>query len=361
MLQPLSPESVCVDEKVLQNFHENKKTRSLDSGCIRAFNKSASATIRRRGRRRSRFHSCHSDFNIQPYILKFALLLIWLCIKCTTNQNRSTLAVPSIFAQAVAVPSFPAKIRLWPDKHAFTWEASVDAVTGIASSREVTLARPKSFLHRQLHPTKLPSSSTTKHRQQYQKQQLWSSILSKLEHYPQWFARVAVTFGLLRAVNKHHPSGGKYYECSLNDRFFGISFLTFGKPKHQYQTTTRQTRIIESNGAKNKSCKISDCTVVLPIVGGILVANKYRDAGPEDKSKTKQNFGYLRFTVQQNVSLQETRIITELCNYTPALVGTKEPPPFHRKALYLSTQSLVHAYIMYRFHHYCIHSQHLVL
>ena len=244
-------------------------------------------------------------------------------------------------AHAVTVAAVPlAKIRLWPGRHSFSWEASVDAQTGTASSREVMLAPPRSYIHRQFQ--KVPQLTELGERQ------VWSDIIDKLEHYPQWLVRGAVTFGLFRAVSNAEGRG-----CSLQDRFFGINFLTFGSARSQrfsIQKTLPQGRHKDGKTTYIRS-RVGDCTVTIPIVGGLLAMRKRKHSRGSD-------LGCLRFTVQHNEELEETLVTTEIRDYSPMLVGKKEPPPFLRKAAYLSTQSVVHAYVMWRFHKYCIHSEH---
>ena len=284
-----------------------------------------------------------------------------------SSSSSSLLAV----VEGVAVASIVlprAKIRPRPSGGGggggYSWEASVDPNTGTASSREVTQAPPHSRVCQQL-------LRDTKEIQQQQQQQPgdtgWSEIRYKLEHYPQWLARGAVTLGLFRTVPIAGQKGSGS-SCSLQDRFFGIDLLIFGSVTSRIvQTKQRLPRflqVLKRNQPPEGACIGShSMTVTVPIVGGLLAVQK-------EKRQKSEDLGYLEFTLQQNknqrnsatddatqIEEEEVLIITKIKNYSPMLVGTREPPRLLRKATYLSTQSIFHAYVMWRFHKYCIHSE----
>lgn len=279
------------------------------------------------------------------------------CLLIFITTTKSTM--PSVFVEAVAVASIPrSKNCLWPGGGGggFSWEASVDPNTGTASSREVTRAPPNSRICQQLlrDPKELQQSVDT--------EGAWSDIRYKLEHYPQWLERGSITLGLFRAVLVPGEKGSS--SCSLQDRFFGINLLIFGSIASHVQTKQRLPRflqILKQNLPPERAC-LGHCTVTFPIVGGLLAAQK-------ETHKKGDALGYLQFTLQQNKSKRnnvlddkqigggEVVITTKIKNYSPMLVGTREPPRLLRKVTYLSTQSIFHAYVMWRFHKYCIHSE----
>jgi hypothetical protein len=275
-----------------------------------------------------------------------------LCILVLTGD---ILALPPVTA-SLALSVGP--IRIWPGRHAFSWEADVDTVNGIATSREVTRASRRSSIVRHFIGTKpvpvptvtstavvtmVPSSSDN-NSDANNVHDVWTLVTQRLEQYPQWLVRGAVTLGLFQAVPL--PGGG----CSLQDRFFGINFLSFARPQSSrfsfYKTVpTRDGAILQT--------REGDCTVVLPIIGGLLALNNNND---DDNNNNNAGKGCLWFRLQHNESTEETKLVTEIRGYNPWLIGSTQPIPFYRKLLYLSTQSIVHAYVMWRFHRHCLHS-----
>lgn len=241
---------------------------------------------------------------------KWLLIALWLHI--------------CFLAFAVVEASFAlGPIRLFPGRHSFVWQAAVDTPTGIATSKEILQASPR--------------SSIVRHFQQ--EKDVWADVINRLERYPEWVVRGAVTFGLFHAVPVQE---GCY---SLQDRFFGINFLTFGVPRIQ-RFSFLETQPTQESGLKVER-GAGDCTVKLPIVGGLLALSK-QSRGNE--------MGCLKFTLKHNEDDSETKLITEIQGYSPLLVGPTEPAPFYRKCLYLFTQSLIHAYVMWRFQRHCLYS-----
>lgn len=237
---------------------------------------------------------------------EYLLVLVVAWIHCLLSQH--------VGASFVVGP-----IKLRPGPYSFSWQAAVDTSTGVATSVERMQASP--------------SSNIAQHFQSGSERgvpepEIWSGVIDRLERYPEWLVRGAVTFGLFRAVPVQ--DGG----CSLQDRFLGINFLTFGSPESE----------------KHLQEGLGDCTVTLPIVGGLLALRK---------PSRNEDMGCLKFTLEQNEALKQTQLITEIQGYSPLLVGSREPAPFYRKCLYLSTQSIIHAYVMWRFQRHCIHTSYL--
>lgn len=213
-------------------------------------------------------------------------------------------------------------IRLWPGRYGFSWEANLNSMTGISSSVETSQVSPVSYLGRQL-------NSLWPDGIKREEDDVWSEILERFSRYPEWVVRGAVTLGLFQVL----PVQGGGFE--LRDRIFGISFLTFGSPKGR------------RDASWTAMGRESQCTVTIPIEGGILALCKYK----------RDKMGFLRMKIKHSKDTDRTLLVTEVDGYCPMLAGSKEPVPFHRKWIYLSSQSLIHAYVMWRFHRYCIHSK----
>ncbi len=187
-------------------------------------------------------------------------------------------------------------VQLFRRKHGFKWEASVDREAGIASSMEV-------------------SSRRLRDEKEFPVKQIFHS-------YPMWLCRFPVSLGLLRSVRK---DGG----VCVQDRIFRRDLLIFGPAK------SRLVSIVLHEGAVQNTYSME-----LPITGGLLSIQAPRAA--------------LLFTLN-SIHGKETRtseIVTRISGYRPSLIG--QPPVSNiRTALYFSSQSLIHAGIMWRFHGYC--------
>ena len=136
----------------------------------------------------------------------------------------------------------------------------------------------------------------------------WSHSNSDLvDHflcYPQWLCKGSVTLGLLKAV------AADGWDVRLIG--FGTSLLKLGPPVRRGNE------------------------VQFPFQGGLMVA------------KTKSRQGYLKFSAYDDGVIQ-----TGIVNYRASLCGVSAPTNAVRRLVYLRTQSLVHAYVMWRFHQYC--------
>ena len=124
--------------------------------------------------------------------------------------------------------------------------------------------------------------------------------------YPSWLSKCRVTFGILKTRD---VKGEKW----IKDRLFGYDILGFGKPKVR-----------------------NNCSVSIPIVGG-LMALPSKDGA----------YGSLVFELHSDEL--ETRVAY---GYRPSIAGAA-PVSRLRAWTYQSTQSLLHAYVMWRFHFYC--------
>lgn len=187
-------------------------------------------------------------------------------------------------------------VQLFRRKHSFSWEASVDLKTGIASSKEY-------------------SSRSLQGQKEFPVKKIFRS-------YTTWLCRFPVTFGIFRSVRTEQG-------VCLQDRIFGCNLLTFGHAK------SRLLSIALHEGAVQNSYAVE-----LPIIGGLLSIQAPKAA--------------LMFTFSSihGQDGQTSSITTRISGYRPALIG-QSPVSRIRSVLYFSTQSLIHAAVMWRFHRYC--------
>lgn len=190
----------------------------------------------------------------------------------------------------------------------FKWTASIDRSTGIATSLETSIVPLKCNLCRAV--SKTPSNT----------------VESVFARYPTWLASWRVTFGLLRAIPIEDKR--KSRQIAICDSVFGVKLLSFG---------TGRFRVAR----KAKSDK--EYNMLIPIVGGLM-------ALPSSKGSS----GALSFSlIQCCEGSAALRLETAVTNdYRPTIAG-EAPVSRLRASFYRSTQSLLHAYIMWRFHHYC--------
>ena len=134
--------------------------------------------------------------------------------------------------------------------------------------------------------------------------------------------------------------------------------MTFGIP--QFSKITRNPSNATTTVEKLKSeetChpstrKITEYRVDIPVIGGLLAYSK---------KNPKMPCGSLRFSFENECTPNTTtpntphdiRMVTSITNgYHPSISGPA-PVGFVRYCTYKSTQSLVHAYVMWRFHKRC--------
>jgi hypothetical protein len=133
-------------------------------------------------------------------------------------------------------------------------------------------------------------------------------ISQRFLDYPTWLCKGSVTLGLFKAVRSSaEQSGGPCWDVRLKGT--GTSMLALGLP-------SKRGNVVQ-----------------FPLQGGLVVA---------------ANQGCLRFAVTDH-GLIETNIV----NYRPSICGAKPPISAFRAGVYVRSQTLVHAYVMWRFHRYC--------
>ena len=219
----------------------------------------------------------------------------------------------------VGLPADLGPICLCQNHPTFVWEASLDSSTGRGRSRETSEAIVRI------------KKGSTRQDTILQMQRLCTHLVSS---YPIWLTGGKVTFGLLRTV----PTTSDKTIVSIQSRLVNFNLLSFG---------TAQIKRLTNN----------ECILELPVQGGFFALAppsipatdcgclKFTLIAANHPSKIKYNHNKIS---QGNLMLHLRSEISG--NYCPWLAGPA-PVPFIRKWMYLSTQSLVHAYVMWRFHH----------
>lgn len=230
-----------------------------------------------------------------------------------TPAARSTLLFLLCILNAVIASKAEISVKSQLQRKGFSWSASIDRPTGIATSSETSQVWNGSDLECKLLRAK------PKRRLQ--------CLQNNFESYPNWLAKKLVTFGVLRAIENEKGS------IAIQDVFFGCNLLTFDRPTSRFQVKDRERRF----------------TVNLPVTGGIMA---YREDSRKDRHG---DLGRLLFSVVETTTPNKTTrfsLETGISGYRPAIAGG---PPVSRvrKWMYQSTQSYVHAYVMWRFHRSC--------
>jgi len=126
--------------------------------------------------------------------------------------------------------------------------------------------------------------------------------------------------------------------------FLSSSVLTFGAPRAASSEALRLVR-----DAHRPKFGEAVCCVEIPIVGGLLA-----NADPSEEDRGCLRFTWLR-TETHRERTGEIVLVTEIAGgYRPSLAGNTLPAPLWRKAMYCSTQRMVHAYVMWRFHGFAV-------
>lgn len=253
----------------------------------------------------------------------------------------------------------------------FSWSASLDRSTGKASSYESSIVKERCSLYKSI-------TSYNNHQLLKCAEQLFTS-------YPTFLSQGDITFGFLRAVpltkrDKHRRNhDGRRVgdnEIALQDRIFGIKFLTFGKAtastKRQPFKAVNHRSKDEVRPSLSKNIRTNMYTVKIPITGGLLAYYPALNCSQKKKrssSRLQQHCGCLRFSLvkeqeqkkgakfNEYVSSSTFSLVTEIADWYHPTISGPAPVSWIRKWTYRSTQSLFHAYVMWRFHHRCYHYQ----
>jgi hypothetical protein len=259
---------------------------------------------------------------------KIGALVVFVCCLIVTPTTAAKFSSTAITTSASApkkgTTSSVGPIRLFP--RGFSWTASSNRATGLASSKE-------------------SSRCSLRNKQQLQQQQEWyknalyeqrlhASTHDLVSSWCQFLCKGSVSLGLFQRRTLSREStvslnvGEKSFELSRRDdeyassmcpRWMSFSLLTFGKARRMP---------LSWNGWD------------IPFEGGLLSL---------ENSNTKER-GKLIFEMMRDEDDESVvRLQTQVVDYTPRL-GGQAPVPVLRQWVYLHSQSCVHAYVTWRFH-----------
>lgn len=200
----------------------------------------------------------------------------------------------------------------------FRWNASVNKRTGLAQSIETSYSIPVASRNISFYI---------------------SSLKNVFENYPNFLGLNHIIPGVRVMHSNCDEKGSMFTTTYVRDVVFGVKLLEFGTPKSSLQ----------------RSKTLKTC---LPILGGFLVQKPFENREAiYEKPKKLKNFGYLEFTAtcenyKNDPSSHTLMITTKIIDYPPRVAGPA-PVCSIRKELYLKSQSILHAYVMRRFHSYC--------
>ena len=239
----------------------------------------------------------------------------------------------------------------------FCWRAALDQKTGEATATEISTPRRRSNRAGAQH---VPRTSCDH-----------KSLIDLLKSYPVWLSRPSVSFGILRTCELSKPRDvtrtridqtrslngiehqGSVSGISISDSLLGLNLLCFGRARSIVTTCTAKT----NGGNRRRSIQVE-----FPVIGGLLDGKRQTQAATSTNDISEH--GCIRFVVEQEEVIMRdkrkmqqgrkrwsnVRIESSTCDgYCPAISGDAPVNPI-RKVAYLSSQSLVHAYVMWRFH-----------
>ena len=274
-----------------------------------------------------------------------------MTMKKTASVSLRRRPKPHMVAAALtsaALVGCSADAALFGNSRMFRWNASLDRITGEATATETSIPRRP---RRAASPKYAPSVCDEK------------SLIELLKAYPAWLSKPSVSFGLLRTstlseaddVSRNRIDRSRAAQTdsasgvSINS-LFGLNLLCFGEPR---------VSIMKSKASDSGRCRSFQAD--FPVIGGLLDGK--RDA-TYSSSKNTNEHGCIRFVVEQEEirdgvgdgkqrdrrCWRIVRLESCICDgYHPAIAGAVPVNPI-RKAAYLSSQSLIHAYVMWRFH-----------
>jgi hypothetical protein len=183
----------------------------------------------------------------------------------------------------------------------FAWQASLDRATGLAASKETSQLQLKHKTPSKPMLARLCDQIVRQHK-------LSKCSTEFVSTWTKFLCSGPVTLGFFQAIKDDKGFS------SLQPRWLPLPILKFGKIRQCHYNAWE-----------------------IPIQEGFLSLT-----GPKNNARGKLTFQvhqkHDRFCLQTNI-----------VDYRPWLAG-QAPVPLVRKSLYLSTQSIVHAYITWRFH-----------
>jgi len=226
----------------------------------------------------------------------------------------------------------------------FTWGASVDRITGTAAAQEISHFRATAT-----------TTGNGRNNPRSGAAALLAQTSSTLGRYPQWLCRASVTLGLLRVREEiASGAGATYGATSIQTRLGGIDLLTFDKPVGQRVSVNTRDKASSRSLLQQEAVQWK-----YPITGGVLAS---RPGGALVVTLRQQQQPFV--TSPSSSSSMDLVLDTQLVDYRPRLVGgavaasttttttTRRGTNPLRVGFYLGTQSLLHGYVMWRFHRY---------
>ncbi len=244
----------------------------------------------------------------------------------------------------------------------FKWEAGLNSISGLAYSLErSSLSRSRGTM----------ASYQTHKQNDDNDPDLSRKVKELFTSYPQFLGLRKCLLGAFVAKpscllgEKGNPES-LIATTQICDFLFGINLLTFGQPTTvTYRSRKKNEKIEGSYSIENEV--VTD----LPVIGGLLSC---RNGGRKDgkisctgSGSPHSSYGLLRFKFTQTCEIlpyedgnpqasqeliETLRLETRVIDYKPALAGFP-PVGRMRKSFYSSTQRLLHAYVMWRFHNHC--------
>jgi len=270
-------------------------------------------------------------------------------------------------------------------RKSFLWIASLDRYTGVATSFEQSIFQEVDVGHRGDGYGKIPLTSSSSNNMDgtevttKQQQQIVREIFT---NYPDFLGRSSLTLGLCRAVRSYDDGNDdvrkqkqQQQQYKLQTSLLPLNLLTFGMPRvvsSKKSSSRFENNVHQSTSGGTTIGKVI-CCIEIPIVGGLLARLSEEDSSTSSSSSSSSSstvknrnidHGCLRFTWLQTTENQNnTILITEIAGkYRPTLAGCKTPIPTWRNAMYCSTQRMVHAHVMWRFHGFAVREyQHKIL
>ena len=194
-------------------------------------------------------------------------------------------------------------------RESFTWRASLDSSTAIASSIEQSIFSPKKDVI-------LPSNS-----------EINKFVQNEFYNYPRFLEKGSLTLGLCRVLSSSDRDS-----CNLRTSILPINILTFGQP-----------RVMKRNK------KETICSVQIPIVGGLLAV-----INPSSTDHGRLSFTWFQET-KSKCNRPTITLVTRIeGKYQPTLAGRMIPVHWWRNTLYSATQRMFHEWVMWRYHRYVL-------
>lgn len=248
-----------------------------------------------------------------------------------------------VFSYALLQSDASSASPIQAKRKVFQWAASLNRNTGVASSWEQSYVCIDSTTSPKCHDTSSELTFPSRH-------EVYDFANEIFSEYPRYLGKKSLTLGFCSVST----SAEKSPSFNLQSTIVGVDVLTFGPPRIQ-KNGLEIVCGVEMNAVGGNVV----CCVEIPILGGYLTNTTNGRNGGVD-------LGCLRFTWVEMEPLEHSKmkprrrrpniiIVTEISgNYRPTLAGKKTPISWWRKQFYFSTQRVIHAYVMWRYHGFVV-------